>query len=99
MSVEGTKILKSYSEDSEGSSLWRDAWIRLRANRLATLSLFFFIFIAALTIIGPEIITTSYEEQNLNNTFAKPAIAKHVYGDREMSKTHHKVAPQANQPS
>ena len=34
-----------------------------------------------------------------NDTFAKPAIAKHVYGDREMSKTHHKVAPQANQPS
>ena len=56
---------KSYSEDSEGSSLWRDAWIRLRANRLATLNLFFFIFIAILTIIGPEIITTSYEEQNL----------------------------------
>ena len=79
MSVEGTKILKSYSEDSEGSSLWRDAWIRLRANRLATLSLFFFIFIAALTIIGPEIITTGYEEQNLNNTFAKPGIT-HLFG-------------------
>lgn len=79
MSVEGTKILKSYSEDSEGSSLWRDAWIRLRANRLATLSLFFFIFIAALTIIGPEIITTNYEEQNLNNTFAKPGIS-HLFG-------------------
>lgn len=79
MSVEGTKILKSYSEDSEGSSLWRDAWIRLRANRLATLSLFFFIFIAALTIIGPEIITTNYEEQNLNNTFAKPGIT-HLFG-------------------
>ncbi|MAK45679.1 MAG: peptide ABC transporter permease [Opitutae bacterium] len=79
MSAEGSKIPKSYSEDSEGSSLWRDAWIRLRANRLATLSLFFFIFIAILTIIGPEIITTSYEEQNLNNTFDKPGI-KHPFG-------------------
>ena len=79
MSAEGSKIPKSYSEDSEGSSLWRDAWIRLRANRLATLSLFFFIFIAILTIIGPEIITTSYEEQNLNNTFAKPGIT-HPFG-------------------
>lgn len=79
MSAEGSKIPKSYSEDSEGSSLLRDAWIRLRANRLATLSLFFFIFIAILTIIGPEIITTSYEEQNLNNTFDKPGI-KHPFG-------------------
>ena len=59
MSIESAKAQNLISESPEGASLWRDAWIRLRANRLATLSLFFFIFISILTIIGPEIISIS----------------------------------------
>ena len=79
MSIESAKAQNLISETPEGSSLWRDAWIRLRANRLATLSLFFFIFISILTIIGPEVISTSYEDQDLNNTFAKPG-STHLFG-------------------
>ena len=79
MSIESAKAQNLISETSEGSSLWRDAWIRLRANRLATISLFFFIFISILTIIGPEVISTSYEDQDLNNTFAKPG-STHLFG-------------------
>ena len=79
MSIESAKAQNLISETPEGSSLWRDAWIRLRANRLATLSLFFFIFISILTIIGPEVISTSYENQDLNNTFAKPG-STHLFG-------------------
>lgn len=72
MSIESAKSKDFISEDPSGSSLWKDAWIRLRANRLATISLYFFIFISLLTILGPEIITFSYQEQDLNNTFAPP---------------------------
>ena len=72
MSIESAKSKDFISEDPSGSSLWKDAWIRLRANRLATISLYFFIFISLLTILGPEIITFSYQEQDLNNTFAQP---------------------------
>ena len=79
MSIESAKAQNLISETPEGSSLWRDAWIRLRANRLATLSLFFFIFISILTIIGPEVISTSYEDQDLSNTFAKPG-STHLFG-------------------
>ena len=79
MSIESAKAQNLISETPEGSSLWRDAWIRLRANRLATLSLLFFIFISILTIIGPEVISTSYEDQDLNNTFAKPG-STHLFG-------------------
>ena len=79
MSIESAKAQNLISETPEGSSLWRDAWIRLRANRLATLSLFFFIFISILTIIGPAVISTSYEDQDLNNTFAKPG-STHLFG-------------------
>ena len=72
MSIESAKSKDFISEDPGGSSLWRDAWIRLRANRLATISLYFFIFVSLLTILGPEILTSSYEDQDLNNTFAPP---------------------------
>jgi oligopeptide transport system permease protein len=79
MSIESSKSRDFISEDPSGSSLWKDAWIRLRANRLATISLYFFIFISLLTILGPEILTSSYEEQDLNNTFAPPS-AKSIFG-------------------
>ena len=79
MSIESAKTQNLIAEPSEGSSLWRDAWIRLRANRLASLSLFFFIFISIFSLIVPEIISTSYEDQNLNNTFASPG-STHLFG-------------------
>ena len=79
MSIESAKAQNLISESPEGSSLWRDAWIRLRANRLATFSLFFFIFISILTIIGPEIISISYESQDLDNTFTPPG-SSHLFG-------------------
>lgn len=79
MSIESAKTENLIAEPSEGSSLWRDAWIRLRANRLASISLFFFIFISIFSLIGPEIISTSYEDQNLNNTFASPG-STHLFG-------------------
>lgn len=79
MSIESAKTENLIAEPSEGSSLWRDAWIRLRANRLASLSLFFFIFISIFSLIGPEMISTSYEDQNLNNTFASPG-STHLFG-------------------
>ena len=79
MSIESAKSKDFISVDPSGSSLWKDAWIRLRANRLATISLYFFIFISLLTILGPGIIASSYEEQDLNNTFAPPS-AKSLFG-------------------
>ena len=79
MSIESAKTQNLIAEPSEGSSLWRDAWIRLRANRLASISLFFFIFISIFSLIGPEMISTSYEDQNLNNTFASPG-STHLFG-------------------
>ena len=79
MSIETAKAKNLVGQNPEGSSLWGDAWIRLRANRLATASLFFFIFVSIVTILGPEMISTSYEEQDLNNTFAPPSLT-HLFG-------------------
>lgn len=81
---EKTEILK-------GSSLWSDAWTRLKKNRMATASLIFLAFILfscfIIPIIGeafaPEedtVRASSYwfkdpNNQDLNNTFAPPSGA------------------------
>ena len=54
MSIESAKAQNLISESTEGSSLWRDAWIRLRANRLATFSLFFLFLSQFLLLLDPK---------------------------------------------
>ncbi len=73
------KTDSSLSSPPTGSSLWADAWTRLRANRLATLSLCFFIFISLVTIAGPEILSVGYDAQNLANAFSPPS-QDHPFG-------------------
>ena len=51
-----------------GRSLWGDAWNRLKANRAATISSFYLIFMAVLCIAGPwftpHAFTTIYQDYN-----------------------------------
>ena len=63
----------------ETSSLWRDAWLRLKANRMAVAGFAFFVFVTILSIIGPEITSYEYDQQDLENTFAAPS-AEHWFG-------------------
>lgn len=49
----------------QGTSLWRDAWYRLRRNRLALASLFILTAMMALALLTPWIAPYSYQEQNL----------------------------------
>lgn len=79
MSIESAKAKELVSENPGESSLWGDAWIRLRANRLATVSLFFFVLITVITIIGPEILSLEYDQQDLDNTFSAPN-SSHFFG-------------------
>jgi len=63
----------------EASSLWRDAWLRLKANRMAVAGFVFFVFVTILSIIGPEITSYEYDQQDLENTFAAPS-SEHWFG-------------------
>ena len=63
----------------EDSSLWRDAWLRLKANRMAVAGFVFFVFVTLLSIIGPGISSYDYDQQDLENTFAAPS-AEHWFG-------------------
>jgi oligopeptide transport system permease protein len=58
-----------------GSSLGRDAWLRLRRNRLAVAGGITLLVLALACVVGPWLSPYDYAEQDLNNTFAPPGAA------------------------
>ena len=61
------------------SSLGRDAWLRLRANRMSMISLFILIGIAFVSIFGPALSSYDYDQQNLDRVFESPG-KDHIFG-------------------
>ena len=55
-----------------GRSPWRDAWLRLRRNRLAVFSGGALFFVALACLIGPWLSPYGYEEQTLGNAYQMP---------------------------
>lgn len=74
-----TDVISDITEAEQGSSLWHDAWLRLRKNKMALfggITLLLFVIIAILThLIAPY----SYETQNLD-LGATPPSAAHWLG-------------------
>lgn len=62
-----------------GISLWQDAWIRLRKNRLAMLGLVFLVAIMLLCLLTPWLSPYGYEEQDLRLGATAPS-AQHWLG-------------------
>lgn len=58
-----------------GSSLWHDAWLRLRKNKLAVWGMLTIAVVAFVCIVGPWFIKYGYEEQNLDLGAAGPSAA------------------------
>ena len=52
-------------EAEVGTSLWQDAWHRLRKNRMAVASAVILAVLSLLSVLAPWIAPYSYEEQNL----------------------------------
>jgi oligopeptide transport system permease protein len=67
------------AEVEEGSSLWRDAWHRLRRNRLALFSLFTFLAICLFCIFGPMFSSWDSETQDLLAGAEGPS-SRHWFG-------------------
>ncbi len=57
----------------KGNSLWHDAWLRLKKNKLAVFGLWALIIIAVACVIGPWLLKYGYEEQNLDLGAAAPS--------------------------
>jgi len=73
--VTTTRAITDITEAEQGTSLWQDAWRRLRRNHLAVCGLaviVFFILVAALT---PWIAPYGYAQQNLELGASPPSLA------------------------
>ncbi|MEP0202774.1 MAG: ABC transporter permease [Halioglobus sp.] len=74
-----TQIISDIDEAEKGTSLWKDAWLRLRKNRLAVIGLVTLVFFIVIALITPWIAPYSYQAQNLD-LGATPPSAAHWLG-------------------
>ena len=74
-----TDTITSIAEAEKGTSLWRDAWLRLRKNKLAVLGLFTLLLFIVIALLTPWIAPYSYQAQNLD-LGATPPSAQHWLG-------------------
>lgn len=86
VSSSGTVLVRP--EDIEqGTSLWQDAWHRLRKNRMAVISLVLLILITLLSLVGPWLMPYGYEEQNQGLGATPPfAAGAHLFGTDELGR-------------
>lgn len=59
----------------QGTSLWKDAWIRLRRNRLAVFGLVVLVTFVVLALLTPWIAPYAYDDQNLDLGATSPSAA------------------------
>lgn len=57
------------------SSLWKDAWLRLRKNHLSLFGLAVILIMIVIALLTPWIVPYGYEEQNLALGASSPSAA------------------------
>ena len=67
------------SQAEQGTSLWHDAWLRLRRNKLAVLGLVVLVLFVTIALLTPWIAPYSYQAQDLE-LGASPPSAAHWLG-------------------
>lgn len=68
-----------------GTSLWRDAWLRLRKNRLALASFWVLLFMVAFCFIGPFLTGQDYRTNQLDKTLLTPQSG-HLFGTDDLGR-------------
>ncbi|MBG9792951.1 diguanylate cyclase [Paenibacillus dendritiformis] len=71
--------------EQESVSAWRDAWLRLRSNRVAMTGLVFLLLIILMAIIGPMLTPYDYYSNNLEKTNLPPS-AEHWFGTDDLGR-------------
>ena len=78
-----TKTIKKKKENQEPvqkpNSQWKDAWRRLRKNKLAMLGLFIVLLLIFCTVFADFLTPYDYAKQDLANKFTYPCLA-HPFG-------------------
>ena len=68
-------VAQSLETAEAGSSLWHDAWLRLRKNKMALFGGVVLVFLVFVALITPWIAPYSYEAQNLDLGATAPSAA------------------------
>jgi len=76
---------KRESAASEARSLGRDAWERLKQNRMAWIGGLIFTAVSLLCLLGPLLIPHSYETTNLAYG-AQPPSMQHWFGTDDLGR-------------
>tara|TARA_R110002049_G_scaffold23490_59_gene82877 strand:- start:732 stop:1619 length:888 start_codon:yes stop_codon:yes gene_type:complete len=74
-----TPVITDIAQAEQGTSLWRDAWLRLRRNRLAVLGLAVLTCFVVIALLTPWIAPYGYAQQQLE-LGATPPSAQHWLG-------------------
>jgi len=73
--VSTTSTITDIAQAEQGTSLWQDAWLRLRRNRLALFGLSVLVLFILLAALAPWIAPYDYAQQNLELGAAPPSAA------------------------
>ena len=71
--------LTAIQDAEKGTSLWQDAWVRLRKNKLAVFGLIVLATMGVIALLTPWIAPYAYDAQNLD-LGATPPSAEHFLG-------------------
>jgi oligopeptide transport system permease protein len=70
-----TQTINDIAQAEQGTSLWKDAWLRLRRNHLAVFGLVTLIVFIAIALLTPWIAPYSYQAQDLELGASGPSAA------------------------
>lgn len=70
-----TDVITEVAQAEKGTSLWQDAWVRLRRNHLAVLGLCVLLFMVAVALLTPWIAPYAYDAQDLDLGATPPSPA------------------------
>lgn len=71
---EESAVVQKIDAMPKGVSLWDDAWLRLRKNKLAMFGLLFLIVMMLLCLLAPVLTPYGYEEQDLRLGATAPSL-------------------------
>src|SRR5210317_2509928 len=74
-----TQTIEDIAQAEQGTSLWKDAWLRLRQNHLAVFGLVVLVLFIVIALLTPWIAPYSYQAQDLE-LGASPPSAAHWLG-------------------
>ncbi len=75
----------SAATDTKPTNLWRDAWKRLRRNKLAVTGLFIVLVLVFVAITGPYLTPYDFLSQNLDLRNAPPSLG-HPFGTDDLGR-------------